>query len=185
MSETQYTAAPASITVREFKAGGKIMVTTLHSPKSHPKEALKSLYQSRWHVELDIRNIKDTMEMNILSCKTPDMVRKEIWVYLLAYNLIRLIMAQSALLADISPRTISFKHSLQLWLMYLQHSQNLDHEKLESFFQLMAQQRVGNRAGRIEPRAVKRRPKAYPLLMIPRSKARDEVKKNGHPKKLK
>ena len=185
MSEELYIAAPASITVREFKAGGKIMVTTLNCPKSHPKEALKSLYQSRWHVELDIRNIKDTMEMNILSCKTPDMVRKEIWVYLLAYNLIRLIMAQSALLADIRPRAISFKHCLQLWLMYLQQLQNLDDEKLESLFQLMAQQRVGNRKSRIEPRAVKRRPKAYPLLMKPRSEARKEVKKNGHPKKLK
>ncbi|MEN8133834.1 MAG: IS4 family transposase, partial [Pseudomonadota bacterium] len=172
MSETQYNAAPASITVREFKAGGKIMVTTLNCPKSHPKEALKSLYQSRWHVELDIRNIKDTMEMNILSCKTPDMVRKEIWIYLLAYNLIRLMMAQSALLADIRPRTISFKHCLQLWLMYLQQPQNLDDDMLESLFQMMAQQRVGNRWGRIEPRAVKRRPKAYPMLTKPRLEAR-------------
>ena len=185
MTETQYDAAPASITVREFGAGGKVMVTTLACPKNHPKDALKLLYQSRWHVELDIRNIKDTMDMNVLSCKTPDMVRKEIWVYLLAYNLIRLMMAQSALLADIRPRTLSFKHCLQLWLIYLQQPQNLDDDLLESLFQMMAQQRVGNRAGRIEPRAVKRRPKAYPMLMIPRGGAREKVKKNGHPKKLK
>ena len=185
MSETQYNAAPASITVREFKAGGKIMVTTLNCPKSHPKQALKSLYQSRWQVELDIRNIKDTLQMNILSCKEPEMVRKEIWVYLLAYNMIRFMMAQSALLADISPRTISFKNSLQLSLIALQLPQFLDDEILKTFFHMMAQQRIGNRPDRIEPRAVKRRPKAYPMLTIPRNVAREKVKKYGHPKKVK
>lgn len=185
MSEAQYDAAPDSVTVREFKAGGKVMVTTLSCHKSHPKEALKLLYKSRWNVELDIRSIKDTMGMNVLSCKAPEMAIKEIWVYLLAYNLIRLMMAQSALLADIRPRNISFKHCLQLWLMYMHHSRGLHDEELESLFQLMAQQRVGNRPGRIEPRAIKRRPKAYPLLMKPRDEARAEVMKNGHPKKLK
>lgn len=185
MSEAQYNAAPDALTVRELKAGGKLMVTTLICHKSHSKEALKSLYKSRWHVELDIRNIKDTMGMNVLSCKTPERAIKEIWVYLLAYNLIRLMMAQSALLADIEPRSISFKHCLQLWLNYMQHSQGLDDENLGILFQMMAQQRVGDRPGRIEPRAVKRRPKAYPLLMKPRNEARAEVKKYGHPKKLK
>lgn len=185
MSEAQYDAAPDTLTVRELKAGGKVMVTTLSCPKSHPKEALRSLYKSRWNVELDIRSIKETMGMNVLSCKTPEMAIKEIWVYLLAYNLIRLMMAQSALLADIRPRSISFKHCLQLWLICMHDSQYLNDEKLESLFQFMAQQRVGNRPGRIEPRAIKRRPKAYPLLMKPRVEARAEVKKNGYPKKLK
>ena len=185
MSVAEYNAAPDSLTVREFKAGGKIMVTTMSCHKSHPKEALKTLYKSRWHIELDLRNIKDTMGMNILSCKTPEMAVKEIWVYLLAYNLIRLMIAQSALLADIKPRSISFKHCLQLWLIYTHHPNSLDDEKLELLFQIMAQQRVGSRPGRIEPRAVKRRPKAYPLLTMRRDKARAEVRKNGHPKKLK
>jgi hypothetical protein len=62
--------------------------------------------QQRWQVELDIRNIEQTMSMDKLSCKTPDMAVKEIWVYLLAYNLIRLMMTQSALLADVIPRAI-------------------------------------------------------------------------------
>lgn len=185
MSETQYQAAPDTITVREFKAGGKIMVTTMSCPKLYSKAQLKSLYQSRWHVELDIRHIKDTMGMNILSCKTPDMTVKEIWVYLLAYNLIRLMMAQSALLADIKPRNISFKHCLQLWLIYMHHPQSLDDKKLSILFKMMAQQRVGNRPGRIEPRAVKRRPKAFPLLTKSRPKARKQVRDYGHPKKLK
>ena len=185
MSEAQYDAAPASLTVRECKAGGKIMVTTLNCSKSTPKSALKALYKSRWHVELDIRNIKEIMGMNILSCKTPEMALKEIWVYLLAYNLIRLMMAQSALLVDITPRSISFKHCLQLWLIGVQTIDTADEEQLYTLFMLMSQQRVGNRPGRIEPRAVKRRPKAFPLLTKPRDQAREKVLKYGHPKKLK
>lgn len=180
MSETEYAAAPATLTLREFKAGGKIMATTLNSPKA----ALKTLYQSRWQVELDLRHIKDTMGLGILSCKTPEMAQKEIWVHLLAYNLIRLMMAQSAMLADITPRTISFKHCLQLWLISMRQIDIADDNQLYTLLLLMAQQRVGNRSGRIEPRAVKRRPKAFPLLTKPRAQAREEVRKYGHPKKL-
>jgi len=155
MSEAEYDAAPATLTLREFKASGKIMVTTLHNPIAAPKTALKALYQSRWHVELDLRHIKETMGLGILSCKTPEMAQKEIWVYLLAYNLIRLMMAQSALLADITPRRISFKHCLQLWLISIQRIDTTDDDQLCMLLRLMAQQRVGNRPGRIEPRAVK------------------------------
>ncbi len=185
MDEAQYREAPDSIRVRELKVGKKILVTTMACPKRHPKDALKALYKSRWHIELDIRHIKDTMGMNILSCKTPEMAIKEIWVYLLAYNLIRLMMAQSALLADIRPRSISFKHCLQMWLVWAQQTSALDGEQLYALFRLMAQQKVGNRPDRIEPRAVKRRPKPFPLLTKPRDQARQEVKKYGHPKKLK
>ena len=185
MSDQDYLAAPNTLKIREFKAGGKIMVTTILCSKAATKNELKRLYKSRWNVELDIRDIKNTMGMNILSCKTPDMVIKEIWVYLLAYNLIRLMMSQSALLANIQPRTISFKHSLQLWLVWVQQAAEYDEGKLLVLFSLVAQQRVGNRSGRIEPRAIKRRPKPYPLLTKPRQFAREDVIKNGHPKKLK
>ena len=185
MSVAQYEAAPESLSVRELKVGGKIMVTTLLRHRRYPKAMLKALYASRWHIELDIRHIKDTLGMNVLSCKTPEMGIKEIWVYLLAYNLIRLMMAQSALLADIKPRTLSFKHCLQLWLHYVQHLRYVDEDNNEGLFMMMAEQRVGNRPGRIEPRAVKRRPKPFPLLMKPRDVARAEVMKYGHPKKLK
>ena len=185
MSESAYQAAPETLTVRELKAGGKIMVTTMTCPKTASKAELKVLYKQRWEVELDIRHIKETMGMNILSCKTPDMVLKEIWVYLLAYNLIRLLMTQAALAARITPRKISFKHCLQLWLLWSQKADTSDDEQIYGLCMLMAQQRVGNRPGRIEPRAVKRRPKAYPLLTIPREQARKNVRKNGHPTKLK
>lgn len=132
-----------------------------------------------------IRHIKDTMGMNILSCKTPEMARKEIGVYLLAYNLIRLMMAQSALMADIRHRCISFKHCLQLWLTWMQHASTWDDKQRQILFLLMAQQMVGNRPGRIEPRAVKRRSKAFPLLAEPRHQARENVRAYRHPRKLK
>ena len=184
MTEEAYANAPASISVRECKTGGRILVTTICDP-TIPKSELGDLYKERWHVELDIRSIKDTMGMNILSCKTPEMAIKEVWVTLLAYNLIRLLMAQSASLADVLPRCLSFKHCLQLWTVWCQRVSLNDIDSYLLLFELMAQQRVGNRPGRIEPRAVKRRPKAYPLLRLPRPQARQHVLDFGHPKKLK
>ena len=94
-------------------------------------------------------------------------------------------MAQSAMLADKLPRELSFKHTLQRWVAWNQRGMGYEDDVLSELFALIAQQRVGNRPGRIEPRAIKRRPKPYPLLTRPRDQARAEVKKNGHPKKLK
>ena len=186
MTEEYYAQAPQSLTVRELRTGGKTLVTTLLCPKQTPKSALKALYRERWHVELDLRNIKTTLGMEMLSCKTPAMALKEIWVYLLAYNLIRLMMAQSALLAEGLPRQLSFKHTLQLWIAWDHHGAGTDHnDTLQGLFILIAQQQVGDRPGRIEPRAVKRRPKPFPLLTQPREIAREEVRTYGHPKKLK
>lgn len=137
-------------------------------------------------MELDIRNIKTTLGMETLSCKTPQMGEKEMWVYLLAYNLIRLLMAQSALLVDVLPRTLSFKHTLQLWLSWSgTRKQTEAPDAISELLLLVAEQSVANRPGRIEPRAVKRRPKPYSLLTKPRGEAREDVKKYGHPKKLK
>jgi hypothetical protein len=115
LSQTQYDAAPDTLIIRELKTGHKILVTTMLSPKEATKEELKKLYHQRWHIELDLRNIKTTLGMATLSCKTPDMVEKEIWVYLLAHNLICIAVAQAASLSDTLPRELSFKHSLQLF----------------------------------------------------------------------
>ncbi len=186
MSKADYARAPESVTVRELRTGGKTLVTTLLCPKQTPKSALKSLYQSRWHVELDLRNIKTTLGMEKLSCQTPAMAIKEIWVYLLAYNLIRLLMAQAALLADRLPRQLSFKHTVQIWIAWAEHRTGTEHNhRLHGLFVLIAQHRVGQRPGRIEPRAIKRRPKPYPLLTQTRVLARAYVRKHGHPEKLK
>ena len=183
MTEEYYRAAPDALTVRELKVNKKILVTTLLSSKDAAKSSLKRLYKDRWHVELDLRNIKTAMGMETFSCKSPEMVEKEMWVYLLAYNLVRLVMAQSAYLADILPREISFKHSLQLWQVYRQHGTLDDSKSLGILCALIAEVTVGDRPGRIEPRAVKRRPKPYPMLTKPRDEARKSVKKHGHPKK--
>lgn len=184
MTQAHYEQAPQSLTVRELRAGGKILVTTLLCPKETPKSALKALYRERWHVELDLRNIKTTLGMEMLSCKTPAMAQKEIWVYLLADNLIRLMMAQSALLADRLPRQLSFKHTLQIWIAWDHHGADHD-DKLYGLFFLIAQRQVGDRPGRIEPRAIKRRPKPFPRLTETRKIAKEKVRKHGHPEKLK
>lgn len=186
MSQAEYDEAPDTLKVRELSVGGKILVTTLLCPKQVSKADLKALYKDRWHVELDIRHIKTTLGMEMLRCRTPAMVEKEIWVYLLAYNLIRLLMAQAALIANIVPRQLSFKHTLQLWVAWQQHGgKSYDEGQLGILFLLIAQQQVGQRPGRIEPRAIKRRPKPFPLLTKHRHVAQEEIRKNGHPKKLK
>jgi hypothetical protein len=186
MSATQYAQAPATLRVRELKVGGKLLVTTLLCPKQTTKADLKELYAQRWNIELDLRNIKTTLGMDRLSCKTPEMAVKEIWAYLLAYNLIRLLMTQAALLVNRAPRTLSFKHTVQMWSAWRNQGCDGEHDdKLTGFLLLIGQQEVGNRSGRIEPRALKRRSKAYPLLTQERPLARAKVLRHGHPKKLK
>jgi hypothetical protein len=186
MTREQYDAFPATLEIREVKVNSKVLVTTLLCASQAPKKALGELYASRWNVELDLRNIKTTLGMERLHYKTPAMNEKELWIYLLAYNLIRLLMTESARQADVQPRLLSFKHSLQLWLAW-SHGEpsDFDEAHLRLLYGLIAQQSVGNRPGRIEPRAVKRRPKPYPLLMKPSIEARTDVLCYGHPKKLK
>lgn len=112
------------------------------------------------------------------------MAVKELWVYLLAHNLIRMIMAKSAPLADCLPRELSFKHSLQSFLAMRQYVSDEPDDRVQDLLKLIAKKRVGNRPGRIEPRAIKRRPKPYPMLMQTRSEARAEIRRNGHPKEV-
>ena len=119
-----------------------------------------------------------------MRCKSPEMAIKELWVYLLAYNMIRLLMAQAAMLADQIPRQLSFKHTVQIWLSWQQRGgATHDAVAIHALLVLIAEPRVGLRPGRIEPRAMKRRPKKFPLLTKPRQQARAEVLEHGHPKK--
>jgi len=122
--------------------------------------------------------------MEQLRCRTPEMAIEELWVYLLTYNLIRLLMAQAALLADQIPRQLSFKHTVQIWLSWQQRGDGThDTVSIHALLILIAEPRVGLRPGRVEPCALKRRPKAYPLLTKPRKEARAEIRENSHPKK--
>jgi len=177
MTPEQYASFPEQLTVRELKADGRILVTTLLKPRQAPKRALAELYECRWNIELDLRSIKTTLGMETLSCKTPEMVQKELWVHLLAYNLIRLLMAQAAYQAGVHPRELSFKHTVQIWLQWTPQTLQINRDIL---FTLIAQPRVGNRPGRIEPRARKRRPKPFPWLKIPRHAARQQIRTHGH-----
>lgn len=122
--------------------------------------------------------------METLSCKTPTMAEKEVWIYLLAYNLIRIMMAEAALFTEQLPRQLSFKHTVQLWVAWCRSGPDYRDGRFEQLLLFIAQQKVGHRPGRIEPRAVKRRNKPFPLLMKPRIAAREHIEKHGHPKKI-
>ena len=100
---------PSELTIRVVKSKKRIIVTTLLDADKYPRSEIISLYQERWHVELDFRAIKSLMKMDVLRCKPPEMVRKEIHVHLLVYNLIRALMARAALQIKNQPREISFK----------------------------------------------------------------------------
>lgn len=176
MSAAQYAAMPERLSVRELKIRGRILVTTLLRPRTAPRTELAWLYQQRWNVELDLRNIKITLGLQTLSCKSPQMVQKELWVYLLGYNLIRMLLAQAAHQAGMLPRQISFKHAVQIWSHWRPHLHRLTPQVL---LRLIAQLRVGQRPGRIEPRARKRRPKHYAWLKVPRPKARWQLHIHG------
>lgn len=184
MSQRDYEQAPDQLTVRELATGGKVLVTTLLCSKDTPKAALKALYRERWQVELDLRCIKTTLGMETLSCKTPPMAEKEVWTYLLAYNLIRIMMAEAALFTEQLPRQLSFKHTVQLWVAWRRCGPGYRDGDFEKLLLFIAQQKVGRRPDRIEPRAVKRRSKPFPLLMKPRNEAREYIEKHGHPKKI-
>jgi hypothetical protein len=161
MTAQQYEEFAAEFTVREVQVDGQVLVTTLLDSRKVRKGELDQSYARRWHVELDLRNIKTTLDVEVLRCQTPQMVEKELWVNLLAYNLIRLLMAQAALAANVHPRTVSFKHTVQLWTEWTCRHIDLGADTT-TLFRLIAQPIVGNRPGRIEPRARKRRPKSYP-----------------------
>jgi DDE family transposase len=152
------------------------LVTTLIDPRAFPKKALADLFWQRWHAELDLRSLKCTLQMDVLRGKTPEVVQKEVWAHLLAYNLIRKVIAQAAHSHDLPPRQLSFKGSVQTLLAFAQPllrcpSTDLA-EHLRALFEAIATHRVGNRPGRLEPRRRKRRPKPYPLLRKPRHLAR-------------
>lgn len=181
MEPSDYESAPPSITIREMRASGKTLITTMTNPKTHPKKELGTLHKERWHIEVDLRSIKSTMGMAMLSCKSPEMAIKEMWVYFLAYNLLRSLMLSCALYTRVLPRKLSFKHTLQLLLAY-DKERGRSPEKL---WCLIAGKRIGERPGRIEPRVIKRRRNDYPLMMKPRVQLREEIRKNGHPKKVK
>ena len=148
----------------------KVITTILD--KSIDGQQIGGLYERRWDGEVDIRSIKSTMQMDILRCKTPDMVHKEIWTHLLAYNLLRTVMAVAANENGIEPRQVSFKGAKQALTAFapkIEAARPEDRPRLiDAMLATIAYHRVGDRPGRWEPRARKRRPKKAAPLTQPR-----------------
>jgi hypothetical protein len=133
---------------------------------------LAELYRARWNAELDLRSLKQTMQMDILRCKTPELVRKEIWTHILAYNLIRTMIAQAACKHGIEPRTISFKGTIQtleaiqpLFAAQGDRDGTRRQHLYQQFLHAIATHRVADRPDRFEPRLRKRRPKKYDSML--------------------
>lgn len=179
MTPEQYARMPKELMLREAKVGHQVLVSTMLSARDLGKAELSALYARRWNVELDLRNLKTTMGMDVLGCQTPEMNEKQLWVHLLAYNVIRMLMAQAAAIEGVDPRGLSFKHTAQLWTEWVTRGLSTTKDSLR-LFTLIAQCTVGRRSGRIEPRMKKRRPKPYPWLKVPRTHARRHVLKHGH-----
>jgi len=184
MTGEQYRRYPESLLMRKVSVDArgrnnrveKFHVITTILDASINGGQIGDLYERRWAGEVDIRSIKSTMKMDILRCKTPDMVHKEIWTHLLAYNLLCTVMVVAASESGIEPRKVSFKAAKQAVMAFapkIEAAQPAARAALiDALIGAVAYHRVGNRPGRWEPRARKRRPKPSTRLMQPRSTAR-------------
>jgi hypothetical protein len=184
LTPDEYAAFPETMLMREmrarvcvpgFRVRELVLTTTILSLEQATASEFADLYRQRWHAELDLRSIKTTMQMDVLRGHTPDMVEKEISAHLLAYNLLRCLMADVARDASIDPRSLSFKAALQTVNAYLPilgtvHSAGDLARLYRALKNALRYHRVANRPGRVEPRARKRRPSDIPLLTTPRWK---------------
>ena len=187
-----YNSMPEYITVREarvridhpgFRTKSMVIVTTLLDPVAYTKKDLANLYRERWNNELDLRTLKSVMQMECLRGKTPELVRKEIWTHVLAYNLIRAIMAQAATKSSMLPRTISFKGTLQTLeafqpvIALVGHDSAMKTKLYQQLLDAIVLHRVADRPNRFEPRRHKRRHKHYVPLAVPRQEAKLQILK--------
>lgn len=193
MREADYACIPPWLQLRAvrvdvrqagFRTKRFVLITTLTDAAAVTGPDLAELYRRRWQAELFLRSLKITLQMDVLRGKTPEMVRKEIWTHLLVYNLVRTIMAQAALVAQVRPDEISFTGALQTINAFLPELRAVgapeDAQVLwEVLFWAIGEHRVGNRPDRYEPRAVKRRAKNYRRLKEPRKQARERLRKGA------
>jgi Transposase DDE domain len=184
MTGEQYRRYPKSLLMRQVSVDArdknnraeqfKVITTILDA--SVDGRQIGDLYERRWAGEVDIRSLKSTMQMDVLRCKTPEMVHKEIWAHLLAYNLLRTVMAVAASESGIEPRQVSFKGAKQAVTTFapkLEAARPEDRPALiDAMLEVIAYHRVGDRPGRWEPRARKRRPKSGARLTQPRAVAK-------------
>jgi hypothetical protein len=161
---------------RGFRTRVLEVVTTLLDAEIYTKKDIAILYRKRWHAELDLRSIKVVLGMDMLASKTPEMVRKEIWMTLLGYNVVRALMVRAALAHQREPRRLSFKGALQTVQEFGPSLRNASSPGRPWLWRVLlgsiANDEEGYRPDRVEPRARKRRPKQYPLLTKPRKQAK-------------
>jgi hypothetical protein len=194
MDEETYSLMPDTLELRQievrvkepgFRTQSLTVITTLTDAEKYTREDVAELYHQRWLAELDIRDIKISVGMDHLRCKTPAMVRKEMWVCLLAYNLIRKTMLQAAKRDGLLPRQLSFTTAMQTiaggWVAIPGYDQPTQHRIIIAEIDSLTEVIVGNRPNRIEPRAVKKRPKPHRLLTMPRAEAQAKLRSGIDP----
>lgn len=194
-SKDDWSKLPEELVLRQIKVTMKYpgfrtqkfyIVTTLLDVEQYPAEELAELYFKRWDIELFFRDIKTTMGMDILRCKTPEMIRKEIMMYFIAYNCVRRLMYEAAEEADLEVRKVSFKGSLQALRSWEPHFNQAKISMAERFrlisdlYDAMTNTPIRQRPGRSEPRCRKRRPKNYQLLTSPRHEMREIPHRNRY-----
>jgi hypothetical protein len=162
-----------NISCRGFRTESVTVLTTLSDHISFPAQEFAELYVRRWQVEINLKYLKATLGMDILKCLSPEMIRKELAMHLIVYNLIRDLMFQAAAAHSVPLRAISFKYSMTIinqWTPYIFMCPAEEQRKalIEEMLLCIAKAKVPERPFRREPRAVKRRPKPYQLLTAPR-----------------
>jgi hypothetical protein len=193
-SPAEWAALPEVLTLRlvrcrlelpGFRTHKVILVTTLLDSVKYPPAALSQLYYRRWAMELTLRNLKTTLQMDHLSCKTPENLDREIRLHFLMHNLVRQLMLEAARRHRVPLERVSFAGSLAVARRYsealLQARCESGRRQLrEELLRVLADDLVPDRPGRREPRAVKRRPKPYPRLMSHRHKFREIQHQNRY-----
>jgi hypothetical protein len=190
MSPEDYAAIPETLSIRElrcriarrgYRTRTIVVATTLLDAEQYPRDEIARLYRLRWDAEIDLRSLKTMMNMDVLRCQTPAMVRKEIWAHLLAYNLIRTVIAQAAARHGKHPRQISFTRAMRTVEAFRSAIACVSNDQLAELYEDMlnaiASHEIGNRPDRLEPRQRKRRPKPYKLMTEPRNQARKQEAK--------
>jgi Transposase DDE domain len=188
IDQETYDTLPEFLMIREvrvqveqpgFRARTIIVATTLLDAEAITRDDLGQLYRARWNAELDLRSLKRTLQMDVLRCKTPELVRKELWTHILAYNLIRTVMAQAATKHGIEPRSISFKGAIQTLEAFQpviallgERDSAFRRDLYQQLLDAIASHRVADRPDRYEPRLRKRRPKHYGFLRKPRQETK-------------
>ena len=188
LRKKDFKSLPSAMEVREvrydlvangFRPLSITLATTLLDPGKYPAEDLAALYFRRWEIEVDFCHIKITMGMDVLRGRTPDIVRKEIWTHLIAYNLIRSLMWEASKTRGVSPLRISFKGSIQQVAarsdLYSVSGSVRKRTVFDSLLDSIADQLVPFRPFRVEPRVRKRRPKNYRLMTRPRAELKAAI----------